>query len=496
MRRKTIVVWTVLLLPIVGGITYSALKGTPPTAVVLAKAERVPRLRSIVSATGEIRAKEFVNIQAEVPGVIVELRVREGDTVKKDDVLLRLDDLQLRADEDAAKAQVGAAEADAKNAEVGVATAEAMLASEHTALANLRVELEQARTTRDRSQASYLRKKALFEGDLVGKEEFEIAAADARITQQRVEWNEARITQGEANLHAVASRVEAAVALKDGNCRRIDAARAAQARATDLLGKTVLRSPLNGLITKLNVEKGERAVPGIQSNPIATLMTIADMSVIEAEVKVSESDIVNVALGATADVIVDAMREVKLAGTVTEMGQSPIQPSNTGANASTNQNQEGKDFKVVVRLTSPPETLRTGFTAQVEILAAVRENCLIIPWMAKTARDCEVDDNDQYVPSQEPPREGAAVVDAAQRRRKKELDGVLLMVDGRVRFRPAQFGIAGDQDVEVLGGLAESDQVIKGPYQALRTLKEWDRVQVDQKLQAAGDLERQFRKRR
>jgi HlyD family secretion protein len=491
MRKRTIV-WLSLLVVAGGGIAWSVLKGPTPTKVITAKAERVPKLRSIVSATGEIRAKEFVDIQAEVPGVIVDLPVREGDSVKKGDILLRLDDLQLKADEDAARAQLGAAEAEAQNAEVAIATAQANLVGEKTALTNLKVELEQARTTRDRAQSSWKRKKELFEGNLIGEEEYEVAAAEARIAQQRAEWNEARITQGEANLHAVETRVAAARALRDSACRRIDSARASLARASDLLSKTVLRAPLTGLITKLNVEKGERAVPGIQSNPIATLMTIADMSVIEAEIEVDETDIVTVALDAVAEVEVDALRDVKLEGRVTEIGQSPILSASTGSTA----NQEGKDFKVVVRLLAPPPSLRPGFTATADIVTAVREDCLVIPLQALTAREVEIDAAGNYVPPKEPPPEGAVVEASPSRRdQKKELEGVFLLQEGRARFRPVRTGITGEMDIELLGGLQAGEEVVSGPYQVLRTLKEWDRIEIDEKKQA-DDALRLRRKRR
>ena len=491
MKRKTLVLWTVLLAAIGGGIAWKASQGPTPTKVHSVKVEQVPKLRSLVRATGEIRAKEFVDIQAEVPGVIVELLVREGDEVEKGAVLLRLDDLQLKAEEDAARAQVGAAQADAQSAEVGVATAIANLTAEETALANLKMDRGQAIITRDRAKSSLARKKELLDGGLLGLEEYEVADAEAHLTQQKLDWNESRIKQGEANLNAMGTRVDAAKALRDGACKRIDAAQASLARATDLLGKTILRSPLKGRITKLNVEKGERAVPGIQSNPIATLMTIADMSVIEAEIKVGEADIIAVALGAPAEVEVDAMRDTKMAGKVTEIGQSPIQPGQSGGGG---QNQEGKDFKVVVRLDAPPATLRTGLTATAEIVTAVRDNCLVIPLSALTAREVEIDDGGKYIAPPEPVP-GDALLAGPRRGNKKELNGVFLLQDGRARFRPVQTGITGEMDIEVLGGLQERDEVISGPYQALRTLKEWDRVAIDEKRQAE-EASRQRRKRR
>jgi HlyD family secretion protein len=483
MKRSTVV----LLLAAVGiggYVAWKQLQPKPPTLVVTAAVERLPKLRAIVSATGEIRAKEFVDIQAEVAGVITELRVREGDAVKQGDVLLRLDDLQLKAEEDSVRAQAGAAEADARNGDVGVATAEANLAAERTALANARLETEQATTSRDRAKASYERKKQLHAQELIGSEEFEIAAAEARLTEQRLTLAHARVTQADAGVAAAQTRVEAAKALRDAACRRLDAAKAGLARAADVLGKTVIKAPLGGLITKLNVEKGERAVPGIQSNPIATLMTIADMSVIEAEIRVAEADIVDVALGATAEVEVDAMRDVKFAGVVTEIGQSPIQSaSGSGGGGGGGQNQEGKEFKVVVRLAAPAKELRPGFTATAEITTATRADVLVVPFQAQTAREVEVDAAGAYVPPPEPVEgEADKPLTAAERQRRKEQKGVFVRRDGRARFVPCEFGVIGEtMDVEVKSGLKEGDEVISGPFQALRTLKEWDRVDLDDK---------------
>ncbi|MBL8726472.1 MAG: biotin/lipoyl-binding protein [Planctomycetes bacterium] len=470
---------------------WQATRPKPPTKVLTARVESVPVLRSLVTGTGEIRAKEFVNIQAEVSGLITELLVREGDVVEAGQVLLKLDDRQLRAEVDAARAQVAAADAEAKNAEVGVATAVANVRAEETALANLRLEVEQAAISRDRAAASLQRKQQLFAQNLIGSEEFEVADAEARLALRRAEASAARCTQGEANLHAMQTRVSAAEAMREGAKARRDAAQATLARTTDMLGKTVLRAPLSGRVTKLNVEKGERAVPGIQSNPIATLMTIADMSVVEAEIRVAEAEIVRVQGGAEAVVEVDALRDQKLVGVVSEVGQSPIQASGTAT-----QSQEGKEFRVLVRLTAPPAALRPGLTATAEIVTAVRSNCLVVPMQALTAREVKVDPDKRYLAPPEPRGdELPPVLTATERLQLEELEGVFVMVDGRARFRPIRYGIQGDMDVELLEGLAEGEQVVIGPVAALRTLKEWDHVVLDEKRQT-DDALRLRRKRK
>ncbi|MBL8738128.1 MAG: HlyD family efflux transporter periplasmic adaptor subunit, partial [Planctomycetes bacterium] len=445
MKRSTKIL-LFLAASLVGAVTWKALQPAPPTLVVTTRVEKLAKLRSVVTASGEIRAKEFVDIQAEVAGVIQELKVREGDSVRVGDELLRLEDLQLKAEEASARAQVGAAEADVTNSEVGVQTAEASLAAEKQALANARLEREQSATSAERAKASFARKQELHQKQLIGSEEFEVSAAEARLAEQRLQWSSARIVQSEAGVTVAETRVAAAKAGLLAARQRLESTRAGLARASDMAGKTVLRAPLSGLITKLNVEKGERAVPGIQSNPIATLMTIADMSVIEAEIRVAEADIVEVAIGAPAEVEVEAMRDVKLVGKVTEIGQSPIQEATTSS-----QNQQSKEFKVVVRLIDPPATLRPGFTANARITTAERSDVLVVPFQAQTARELEFDEKGAYVPPPEP-KEGdkERVLTAAERQRRKETKGVFVRRDGRARFLPVTFGVIGEtQDVEV-----------------------------------------------
>ena len=277
--------------------------------------------------------------------------------------------------------------------------------------------------------------------------------------------------------------MDAAKAVRDASQRRREAQQAAVARAVDLASKTVIKAPLSGLITACNVEKGERAVPGIQSNPVATLMTIADMSVIEAEIEVDEADIVAVQLGARSEVEVDAIRGLTMSGVVTEIGQSPIQSTD---------NQEGKEFKVVVRIDSPPESLRPGFTATAEIETATRADCLVVPLQALTVRERERGPDGAIItPPQPVDGEPSGADEVVSRRGLEEVEGVFLLVDGRARFRPVRTGITGGMDIEVLGGLDEGEEVVVGPYQKLRKLSEWDRAAIDAQRQKVAASVRQ-----
>jgi len=279
-------------------------------------------------------------------------------------------------------------------------------------------------------------------------------------------------------------------AQRDASARGVEAAQANLEKAEDTLKKTTILSPLAGVITRLNVEKGERAVPGILSNPQATLMTIADLSTIEAEIKVDETDIIHVSIGDRATVTVDALPETPLEGHVTEIGNSPI-----GATEGlTSSNQEGKDFKVVVRIDDPPAALRPGLSASAEIFVDRRENALVIPLQAVTMREVEVDADGRYqAPSlEEIERKRTAVAEALaadappagpadRKAHTKELEGVFVRDGEHVRFRPVKLGITGESDVEVLEGLEEHEELVTGSYKTLRTIKDGDAVTIDAK---------------
>ncbi|HXK59148.1 MAG TPA: efflux RND transporter periplasmic adaptor subunit, partial [Acidobacteriota bacterium] len=258
---------------------------------------------------------------------------------------------------------------------------------------------------------------------------------------------------------------------------RVAQNRAILARTEDLLSKTVIRSPLAGVITKLNVEKGERAVPGTLNNPLATLMEIADLSVIEAEVEVDETDIVNVAVGQDAEVKVDALRDHILKGKVTEVGNSAIQ---------TTTQEEAKDFKVVIQIEDPPATLRPGLSCVADITTAIRENVLTIPIQALTIREFEVDENGKMIKPTPEQKGKGKVVKAADKEskpkkalEKKEFQGVFVVRNNRAEFVEVKTGVSGDTDIEVLSGLEPGLEIVTGTFKTLRTLKDGDLVKKE-----------------
>ena len=493
-RKRLLILLTVLVLGVV--VTGAMLSNrTPKVVVQTGRVKRVEVLDSIVSASGEVRAKEFVDLQTEIAGVIIELPVKEGERVQAGDVLLRIDPFQSRQDLASAQAGFDAADAEAGSALVQVATAEAGLARDEFAVTASASELTQTESNRDRLKKQLERKQGLYEQKIVSSDDFEAAQSALEVAESQVLSAHARLEQARAERDLGRVSIEQWKKQHEASTRRTAAARANLERMQDLFQKTTITSPLSGVITRLNVEKGERAVPGILSNPEATLMTIADLSTIEAEIKVDETDIIRVSIGDRAKVTVDALPDVPLEGRVTEIGNSPIGSGSDGLTSST---QEGKDFKVVVQIENPPAELRPGLSASAEIYVDRRENALTIPLQAVTVREVEIDDAGLYHAPDlaELEKKAAAAGDEAvaasaplgdaRKVPKKELEGVFVLEDGHARFRPIKLGITGESEVEVLTGLGDAEELVTGSYKVLRTIKDGDLVTVENH---AGEIE-------
>ncbi|HET6202564.1 MAG TPA: HlyD family efflux transporter periplasmic adaptor subunit [Planctomycetota bacterium] len=459
-----------------------------PTPIMTALVERVPLLRAVVTASGGIRAKESVDIQAEIAGVIVDLPVREGDRVTKGQVLLRIDPFQTEADVKALRAQALAAEADAKGFEKQVATAQADLARNDALQRSAEADLVQAEANWQRAESSRKRKEELVAKGVISSDECERAQAEEKAARAQVDSAKGRVAQEEAQVRSSRLAIEQIEASHDAALARAEAATVAMRRAEDLLGKTTIRSPLAGVITSLNVEKGERAVPGILSNPQATLMTVADLTTIQAELLVDETDIVQISPEASVQVTVDALPEAPLKAAIAEIGNAPVVKGAGGSvSAASSSTQEGKDFLVRATLENPPASLRPGMSCEGEILTKTRENVLVVPLQALTVREVPVDEADRYLPPE--PASDRRELRAETRAsrpvtrnpgRRKELQGVFVKEgDGRVRFRPVKTGITGEMDAEVLEGLSGGEEIAIGPYKALRHLEEGARVEVD-----------------
>lgn len=367
-----------------------------------------------VTCNGKVQARKKVELSAPIPGQIVNLAVREGDRVGKGDFLLQIDRVSLQASADSSKAAL-----------------DALLSDRDAARANL----ERSRIEFDKTRASY-------ESGIVPEVEFERARTALEASR--------------AGLLAVESRIEQARATFIG--------------AKDTLSKTTITAPMGGVITKLGVEEGEVAVIGTMNNPGTVLMTISDLSVIEAVMEVDETDIPQVSVGQKATLLIDAYPDRAFEGVVTEVGSSPI-TTLTGAT-------EGIDFEVKIRIEDPPENLKPGLSVTADVATGSREGVLAIPLQALVLRDREN-------PAAEPPAEDAEGDAPASRarattvaRRSRDQEGVFVVEAGKVRFVPVTTGITGELDIEA-DGVEERQEIVTGPFRILRVLKDGDRVVVE-----------------
>ncbi len=356
--KKIVIVAGILLAlaGIVGFTVHQSHKNLVP--VQTGKVARLD-LASVVSASGEIKPKTYVNIGANAFGKITHLYVKEGDRVKKGQLLAQLENVQSSADVSANRASVDAARTDAVASEAALNTAIA--------------DLNQAKATVERSRLDWTRTQSLYKDALIAKQEYDT---------QKATWQSA-----EAGLAQAEAKVAQARAQKDSAERHISLAGANLTHAADVLQKTTYSAPFDGIITNLPVREGETVVIGIQNSPGSTLMTLSNMSIITAEVEMDETDIVSVKLGQPAEVSIDAIPNKTFKGTVTEIGDNAIVRSTGVATSQQNTaNQEAKDFKVVVTLTDPPSEIRPGLSTTAKITTANRDHALTIPIQALTVR--------------------------------------------------------------------------------------------------------------
>jgi HlyD family secretion protein len=435
----------VVLAGIVGFTVYQSHKNV--VTVQTGKTRRQD-LASVVSASGEIKPKTYANIGANAFGKIIKLYVKEGDKVKKGQLLAQLENVQSAADVNATRAALVVAQTDVLAADAALKTNMA--------------DLNRAKADADRMKLDWERAQGLFKDALIAKSEYDMRknaweAADAGVAQAQ-----ARIAQAKAQ--------------KDSAEQRISESRANLTRVSDVLQKTTYAAPFDGMITNLPVREGETVVIGIQNSPGSTLMTIADMSVITAEVKMDETDIVNVRLGQPADVTVDAIPKKVFKGVVTEIGNAAIvRSTGVATTQQTSSSQEAKDFKVVVTLQDPPENLRPGLSTTAKVTTATRSGALSIPMQAITVRkqsDLDAAKSDKNAVQAAAPQKDAA-------KDSKDLQGVFLIRSGKAEFVPVETGISGTTDIEVLGGIKEGDEIVTGSYKVLRTLKPGASVKID-----------------
>ena len=441
-----------ILLAIVGFSVQQSRKGVIP--VQTGKVVRED-LVAVVTASGEIKPKVYVNIGANAFGKITHLYVKEGDRVKKGQMLATIENVQPEADVNATKAALNTAQTDYVAAQAAVNTGVA--------------ELHQAEAEYERAHLDYDRNKSLYEQQLIAKSDYDTKkaaydTASAQLNQAKAKLAQARAQQDSSNM-------------------RIKQNAANLTRVTDVLSKTEYSAPFDGVITNLPVREGETVVIGIQNAPGSTLMTIADTSVITAEVKVDETDIVNVKIGQPADVTIDAIPKQHFQGVVTEIGNNAIIRSTGVSTAqSTSSSQEAKDFKVVVTLQNPPENLLPGLSTTARVTTSTRNAVLAIPIQALTVRqraelETDKDKKDKGKVVQASTKDDK---DKAKTDPKEELTGVFVLKNKKdAVFVPVTTGIAGTTDIEVTSGLQEGDEIVTGSYKTLRTLKNGASVKID-----------------
>jgi len=433
----------VVLLAIVGFTVQQSRKGV--VAVQTGKVVR-ENLSSVVTASGEIKPKVYVNVGAILQAKITHLYVKEGDHVKQGQLLASLDNIQPAADVAMTDAMLNASRTDANAAKAAVNTAEA--------------DLKQAQAENERATLDYNRNKELYDSQLISKADYDTKKAAYDSAAAQLNQAKAKLAQAKANLDSAQGHIgQNAASLR---------------HADDVLSKTEYRAPFDGVVTNLPVREGETVVPGIQNSPGSTLMTVADTSVITAEVKVDESDIVNVQVGQPAEITIDAMPKDKLKGTVTEIGGNAVLRS-TGVSTSqtTSSGQEAKDFKVIIALQDPPSNLHPGLSATARITTAKKADVLAIPIQALTIRQ-----RGDLVPEKDKKNVQAAA--PAGEDAKEELQGVFVLRNKKdAVFVPVTTGISGTTDIEVLSGLKEGDEIVTGSYKVLRTLRNGASVKVD-----------------
>jgi HlyD family secretion protein len=421
--------------------------------VQTAKVAKVDSLLSQVTASGEVKPTTYTNITAQGFGRITDILVKEGDHIKKGDRLLLQENVQANADVQAQAAAINSNES-------GVLAADAGFTAARSDLIQQEANLEKARLDFDRG-------KGLFKDGLIPKQDFDqrktsydaaVAAADA---------SRARVQAQKAQLEQVRSQ--------------LNQSKAVLVRTKDVLQKTTYVSPINGIVSYLPVRLGEYVVPGIQNANGSFLMTLSDMSIVTSEVKVDETDIVNVRIGQDADVTIDAIPGKLFKGKVTEIGsQAVLRSSGLATTQTTTSNQEAKDFKVVVTLDSPPENLRPGLSTTAKIKTAEKKGVVAIPIQALAVRSRkDLDEaakggkkNSNVTLAAPPPVSSGDP-------KKDEIQGVFVVNGKKASFRPVETGISGVTDIEISKGLQAGDEIVVGSYKALRTLKPDADIKVD-----------------
>jgi HlyD family secretion protein len=435
-RNKKILIGVGLVV-VVGGIAFANVKYKKQDGLAVnVEAVQKRDLQAVVSASGKIQPQRLVNISADTMGKVTDLKVEEGQSVTKGQFLLQIDP---------------------RNLTTAYNQSSASLAAARSQMEQLRVSIDSTKTSLKQAQEQLVRQRQLFKQGLTPKESLDNAEnlvkmreADVNSQERQIETQRLRMTQEQASVE----------------------------NAKLNLSKVRIESPITGIITRRNIEEGETVVIGTMNNAGTVLLTVADMSVIEAEVEVDETDIPAVQLGQKAKVTIDAMPGKTFSGKVTEIGNSPIQAA--GASAAS----QATNFKVKVTLDGEIPEVRPGFTCTAEITTATRQQVVAIPIQATAVREVIVDKEGNIVRDESKgPQRGRPAPAASQElkpgQERKELEGVFVVRDNKAVFTPVKTGIAGEKYFEVLSGAHINDQVIIGPFSSVRELRDGAAVKIE-----------------
>lgn len=467
MKKKWKILAGIVGLLVISGGAYAGYRYNQRGIVTVQTGRAVRQdLTAVVTASGEIKPLKYINIGANAMGRLIDIYVKEGDKVAKNQVVARLESIQAQADVAAQRAAVSSSQADSAASEAGLRAADENITTAQATVERNKADLQRMKVDFDRSTELYNnklvarqdfdQKKSLYDAQAAGVRE-----AEARVSQARAQ---------RAQLLAQLSSSQRRIAQMDANLRR----------AADILDKFSAYSPINGVVTNLPVRVGETMVTGIQNSPGSTLMTIADMSVITAEVKVDETDIVNVRLDQVADITIDAIPGRTFKGHVIEIGNTAIlRSTGLAASQSAISSQEAKDFKVVIALDTPPDEIRPGLSCTSKIVTATRQKALTIPIQALTVR--QKGDLEPEKKGDKDKKGNAPLDPVAEKARKEEIQGVFVINAEKAEFRKVETGITGATDIEVLSGLNDGDELITGSYKVIRTLRNETKVKIDNK---------------
>ncbi len=455
-KKITLIAGGALLVAVAVWVTYYELNKDVVT--VQTGAVKKENLVSIVTASGEVRPKTYTNVYGEGFGKITEIVVKEGDHVKRGDVLLRLENVQPSAD-------VAAQQAAQQSAEAALRSAEANYRSVQAEIAQRKADLDKAKFDWDRAQELYKAALIAKQDYDARKAAYESASAALDVANAQLQQTHAQHEQARSNLAQMGAMLS---------------------RVRDVLRKTTYTASIDGMVTYIAVRVGENVVPGIQNSLGSYLMTISDMSVVTAEVKVDETDIINVKNGQMADVSIDALPNQTFSGHITEVGtQAILRTSGLATTQTTANTQEAKDFKVVVTLDRPPQNLRPGLSVTAKMQTAQKGNVLAIPIQAlaiRTRKDLRDAEKQAGEKGSEAVTLAASKPAASGDSDKDEIQGVFVIRGKKAVFIPVQTGITGVTDIEVTSGLREGDEIVTGSYKVLRTLRPGAKVKVDNRV--------------